>query len=90
MTNYQGITTAIAGSSWARTLRILLAVYELADFCSGYHDIPVPVGGDFREQVEDLFPGPPPFARGGIWSAMGKIRGGLQAGDCAACPTSAP
>ncbi|MEE4146711.1 MAG: hypothetical protein V2I26_18035 [Halieaceae bacterium] len=59
MKNYQELLTAMAGCRRNRLLRALFTAYQLADFCNGPYDLPPPVGGDFRKQIEVLFPGQP-------------------------------
>jgi hypothetical protein len=59
MKNYQELMAAIAGSRGTRLLRALFTVYQLADFCCGARDLPVPFAADLRTQVEGLFPDHP-------------------------------
>jgi hypothetical protein len=82
MTNYQDMLTAISGSRWVRILRVLLAVYGWADFCSGALDLPIPVPRDFGAQIETLISGRQIPLPGKLRALEEKNHGDLHAGYC--------
>jgi hypothetical protein len=85
MRRYQKTLSSIAGSAAARRLRVLLAVYQLADFCSGPFDIPLSMGQDFRHV---LVAGAGTGCGRESLAALRKNHGALHAGYRAYCAIS--
>lgn len=54
MIDYQRILTVIASSAVAKRVRVLLAVYEFADFTGAVPAMPMPPAEIFGEQIETM------------------------------------
>lgn len=54
MTRYESIPGALSGTAIVKLVRVLVAVYGLADFSGGPEWFAIPAAADLRSQIEAL------------------------------------
>ena len=90
MTTYPKIINDLRGSAPFKLARVLIAVYELADFAAGPEWPPLPVVGDIRSQLERAVAPAAACRRLAFRNAVDKYHGHLHAHYCGHYPHLPP